>query len=112
MLLDLALHPGRAHAITAEYEELYDRLRDRPEYREVTRRLDALADSPADDAEVEQLAGLLAEAVRSAYGDRGDDPPRVATPQAERLFQDWVESLPAAQRRLMERLVELADKTS
>jgi len=110
LLLDLALHPNRAEAITAEYEELYDRLRTRPEYQEVTRRFDALTDSAPDDAEVERLAAVLADAVRAEYGDAIDHPSWIPAPEAERIFQDWVDGLPPAQRRVMARVVELASE--
>lgn len=34
----------------------------------------------------------------------------IPAPEAERIFQDWVDGLPPAQRRVMARVVELASE--
>jgi DNA-binding transcriptional MerR regulator len=115
LLLDLALHPEQTDGIVAEYAQVYDRLRSRPGYHELARRFDALSDAEADGPDtgggedvVDELAGVLADLLRSdalptPVGARG-----AFAPEAERIFLDWVEALPPAQRRLLQRVAELA----
>ncbi|WP_219417302.1 hypothetical protein [Pseudonocardia nigra] len=54
------------------------------------------------------LAGMLRAEVAAAAAD----PPARWAPETERIFQDWGDALPPAQRRLLERVAELAAEPS
>ena len=104
LLLDLALHRERTAEIVAEYVEAYEQMRERPEQARLVADVDALTDLPPDAPEVEEVAQRMVAVVRELTDGR---PAREVTPAVERLFRDWSAELPAAQRRLMERLQEL-----
>jgi DNA-binding transcriptional MerR regulator len=107
LLLDLALHPERTDDIVAEYRQMYQRLTLRPDYADLARRFDELADVDADAGTVERLAVELVELVRAENAARGFAE-RVSSPLAELLMADWSTGMPPSQRRVMERVVELA----
>lgn len=106
LLLDLALHPGRADTIIAEYVELYRRFADNPQLAELGQAFDALADLAADDPAVEDVAQRFAAALGAELSpsDRGATHPRAGT-----VFQSWSGALPPAQRRVLDRVAALVD---
>lgn len=105
VLLHLALHPDRAEATIAEYEQLYAGLR--PAHQELTVRFDALADTDPGDEEIDALAHAFVELIEAQVDATPDGRP--PTPQAERVFRSWGDELPPGQRRLMERVAELLE---
>jgi len=107
-LLDLALHPERTDAVVAEYEAIYARQSARPDHIEFAARFDALADVDADDETVERMARDIVERVRDEH-EAGLEIGRGAVdPLVQRTMSDWGAGLPASQRRVMQRAVELA----
>lgn len=104
LLLDLALHPENAAELVAGYEALYARLLADPEQVAVAAAVDALTDLPADAVEVEEVARRMAALIRRQQARVAA---RDVTPAVEGLFRDWSAGLPAAHRRLMQRLQEL-----
>lgn len=110
LLLDLALHPEQADELIVEYERHAAHIYDRPGTGAVFARFDALADPDAvpDPAEFEQLAVEIAATIREQVGELPPGRPDLS-PRAEQLMVDWAQNLPPAQRKLMERVAELAE---
>ncbi|MCO1654286.1 helix-turn-helix domain-containing protein [Pseudonocardia humida] len=105
LLLDLALHPERTDAIVAEYVRVYERLVQRPDYAELARRFDALADVDADTATVDGLAADMAAMIRAEHA--AGEPRGSWHPLAEVVMSDWGTTMPRSQRRVMDRAMEL-----
>lgn len=106
LLMDLALHPERADELIAEYERNAEAAYARPGFAQLFARFDALSDGEPDPAELDAIAREIVATVKEQMAEldqgRGDTSLRT-----ERLIADWATSLPPAQRRLMERVVEL-----
>lgn len=104
LLLDLALHPERETEIVDRYVAAYERMRTRPGYAELVARFDAIADRSPDDPEVDEIARWLAAYI--ADTELRDEP---LAPLTEKVFRDWGDGLPPAQRRVMDRVGELLE---
>jgi hypothetical protein len=107
-LLDLALHPERTDAVVAEYEAIYARQSARPDHIEFAARFDALADVDADDETVERMAHDIVERVRDEHQAGLEIGRGAVDPLVRRTMSDWGAGLPASQRRVMQRAIELA----
>jgi DNA-binding transcriptional MerR regulator len=109
LLLDLALHPERTDAIVAEYLRMYERLTARPDYTELARRFDALADldTDADPDAVEEMAAELAGLIRAEHDAGAADERGPEHPLAALVMTDWGAAMPPAQRRVMDRTLEM-----
>lgn len=105
LLMDLALHPERADELIAEYERNAEAAYAQPGFAQLFARFDALADHEPDPAELDAVAREIIATIRDAELDQGRGDTSL---RAERLIADWATSLPPTQRKLMERVVELA----
>jgi DNA-binding transcriptional MerR regulator len=107
LLLDLALYPERTDDTVAEYLQMYERLAARPDYTDLARRFDELADVDADAATVDRLAAELAGLIRAEHAAGSGQQRSTAHPLADAVMTDWGARMPPSQRRVMERTVEL-----
>lgn len=109
VLLDLALHPERAEEIVEEYTAVYARALGRPGYQELADRLDALADLPPDAPEIEEAAQAFMAVMREEIRSVDSGIAGRTSPVTDRMFRDWVGTLPATHRALMDRIGELIE---
>lgn len=105
--MDLALHPEQADELVAEYVRHSETAYANPGIAQLFARFDALADDDPEPAELDAIArevlATISDQVEELGGSRSA--PSVRT---QRLVADWAMNLPPAQRRLMERVAELA----
>lgn len=104
VLLDLALHPEQSASIVEDYVGLYARMIERPGYLDLAARIEALSDLPANDPEIDAVARLFLVVMREEPLGHRDG----VSPLAGQVLGGWLDDLPPGQRRLMERIEELA----
>lgn len=108
ILLHLATDPERTDQVVDRYLRTYEQVSAHTGYDDIGHRFDRLADGEPDPAEVERLAVELAEMIRADHGTPGgweDYAP--GHPLADALMADWSTGMPPAQRKVMERVIEL-----
>jgi hypothetical protein len=97
--------------LLAEHERNAEAAYAQPGFAQLFARFDALSDGEPDPDELDAIAREIVATVReqTAELDRGRGDTSLRT---ERLVADWTTNLPPAQRRLIERVVELGSQAA